>query len=136
MNIFDLLTHKVNVNILTKFKQYKKRCEKKGLKFTLKLRQFEYEIQKPCYICKTPNSNGLDRVNNLEGYTTDNIYPCCFDCNRMKSNKTTIEFTNYLSKLNPNHELLKGFNKINNYQQYNKKINKIQKFIATQMIFE
>lgn len=29
--------------------------------------------------------NSLDRVNNEVGYTTDNVKPCCFMCNRLKS---------------------------------------------------
>lgn len=31
-------------------------------------------------------TNGLDRVDSTKGYVLGNVVPCCFECNRMKSN--------------------------------------------------
>jgi len=36
--------------------------------------------------------NGIDRVNNERGYTTDNVVPCCGRCNSMKRTMTSEEF--------------------------------------------
>lgn len=36
--------------------------------------------------------NGLDRVDNAQGHTPDNIVPCCFHCNRAKSTLTKEDF--------------------------------------------
>ncbi len=33
----------------------------------------------------------LDRKNNLKGYTLDNIVPCCWECNRLKSDRFTYD---------------------------------------------
>jgi hypothetical protein len=30
------------------------------------------------------NFNGLDRIDNRKGYVSDNIVPCCSDCNLAK----------------------------------------------------
>lgn len=36
--------------------------------------------------------NGLDRVDSSLGHTLDNIVPCCYECNRAKSNMTVDSF--------------------------------------------
>lgn len=33
----------------------------------------------------------LDRKDNLKGYNKDNVVPCCWTCNRLKSNEFTYE---------------------------------------------
>ena len=30
--------------------------------------------------------HGLDRINNNKGYTKSNVVPCCYQCNRIRSN--------------------------------------------------
>lgn len=77
------------------------------LKVSAKKREYEFSltddqiyelVTKPCFYCGTepyqkmrPKHanglfvyNGLDRVNNRDGYTIDNVVPCCGRCNRMK----------------------------------------------------
>ena len=43
--------------------------------------------------------NGLDRVDNLGGYTLDNVVPCCKRCNYAKHNSTYAEFIEWLDNL-------------------------------------
>jgi|688.fasta_scaffold265711_5 hypothetical protein len=117
------------MKIKNKYKEYKRRCRNKGLDFSISLWKFEFYTQRPCYICKKEKAGGLDRVDNNLGYIEKNIYPCCFDCNRMKSNKSVIEFKEYLSRLNKDHPLLSGFNKLNNYDLYEKKRKSLHKII-------
>lgn len=33
----------------------------------------------------------LDRKNNLKGYTISNVVPCCWECNRLKSDRFTYD---------------------------------------------
>ena len=116
-----------------KYRQYKRRCKEKGMQFKLSLWKFSFYIQKNCYICNKKKCGGLDRIDNNIGYTEKNVSPCCFDCNRLKANKTVDEFKQYLARLNPNHPLLTGFNKINNYNAYEKKRKHLHKIIMSQL---
>lgn len=34
---------------------------------------------------------GCDRIDNLKGHTKDNVVPCCTRCNRLRSNKFTVD---------------------------------------------
>lgn len=36
--------------------------------------------------------NGIDRVDNSKGYTSDNCVPCCWACNNAKKNNSSSEF--------------------------------------------
>jgi len=44
-------------------------------------------------------SNGIDRVNNLEGYILDNCVPCCVLCNTAKNNLTLEDFKSWAFRL-------------------------------------
>jgi hypothetical protein len=85
-----------------------------------------YKIsQQPCYYCGAPPSNkfnaagkpsskyksayqlecgdftynGLDRLDNTRDHSPDNVVPCCFDCNRTKSNHTLEEFLRHIERM-------------------------------------
>ncbi len=53
-------------------------------------------------------SNGLDRVNNAEGYTLSNTVACCTDCNRSKSTLSPAEFKSFIVRA---YEHLNSLNK-------------------------
>jgi hypothetical protein len=88
--------------------------------------------QEPCYYCGVPpqitynvanqrkNScsqrqieegnftyNGLDRLDSSRGHEDDNVVPCCFNCNRMKMNKSPEEFLECVRRIYV-HSLSKG----------------------------
>lgn len=77
---------------------YKIRAEKKGRKFCLTREQVHAIVIQPCYYCGKPPSNvkkagkhgvpfkysGIDRRDNNEGYTPENVVPCCHRCNTTK----------------------------------------------------
>lgn len=43
--------------------------------------------------------NGLDRVDNEQGYTIDNVVPSCGRCNEAKNNMTQDEFLDWISRV-------------------------------------
>jgi hypothetical protein len=65
-----------------------------------------------CFYCGAPPSNsckrlnhppyiynGLDRMDPNGGYVADNIVPCCWSCNKMKSNRTTEQFLEHIRRI-------------------------------------
>jgi len=92
---------------------YKRRAKVRGFRYNLAEEQFAEITQRNCYYCGAkPNNitdkstmigkytyNGLDRVDNNEGYTIDNVVPCCKTCNSAKGILTAQEFKNWVVKI-------------------------------------
>jgi len=100
---------------------YKRGASRRGLCWKLPDNTFDTLISQSCHYCgsapsqeeyrspesfrysDTPNAkflyNGIDRVNNKEGYTVENIVPCCSTCNKMKGTMNEEEFRIHLKKL-------------------------------------
>ena len=77
----------------------------------------------PCTYCLAPPSNtrfhrnhkdvsftynGLDRLDNTRSHDYDNLVPCCFSCNDIKSNYTLEEFFNKITKIYNNMSLIRS----------------------------
>ncbi len=66
-----------------------------GKTWTLSLPQFKKLIKKCCTYCGAePIStvgSWLDRIDNKCGYATDNVVPCCGECNRVRSDVFTYD---------------------------------------------
>jgi hypothetical protein len=63
-----------------------------------------YMIQKPCYYCGAEvhfpeTRNGLDRMDNTEGYVEGNVVPCCYPCNIAKHEMSQEEFKNHITNI-------------------------------------
>lgn len=108
---------------------YKARAKKKGIKFNLTVEEFKILVSTNCVYCgRSPNQsvlgnrkrrhngdfiyNGVDRVDNEDGYTTENSISCCGICNKAKRDLPLDEFvswvrdiTNYGSKINFNYKI-------------------------------
>lgn len=92
------------------FNTYKKHAIKRNYIFEITFEEFKKISQLNCYYCgKSPSNlkhnkyttgnyiyNGIDRVNNNNGYIRENIVSCCYYCNGAKSNKTKEEFINWV----------------------------------------
>lgn len=99
--------------------QYRRNARTRDLSFSLTKEEFRELVRKPCAYCGTPPStvmrskygtgdfyyNGLDRVNNRKGYTSENAAPCCKLCNFMKKKlgyevfvKHVLAIASHLSK--------------------------------------
>lgn len=99
------------------FSSIKRRAKHLNRVFDLTKEQVKYLTSQPCYYCgakpaqfgtKLENTrnrngayiyNGLDRVNNEEGYVLENIVPCCGICNHAKSTMTQDEFLGWVSRI-------------------------------------
>jgi len=86
------LTPEVFVNVKNvSYSSYNKRAQEKGLDFTITREEFYQKASEPCYICgketTDEHKNGIDRFDNTNGYTADNIKSCCWSCNFIKKNK-------------------------------------------------
>jgi 5-methylcytosine-specific restriction endonuclease McrA len=89
--------------IKEKFYSYKSRSKRSKIKFQLTYDQFKFLCLKECWYCKTKdelNPVGVDRLDPKKGYTTDNVAPCCWTCNRAKSNMSRLDFYKYRQKFN------------------------------------
>jgi hypothetical protein len=79
---------------------YVKGAQKRKIDFTLSKAKFQDLILHPCFYCKYTKDgevNGLDRLNNNEGYTEENCVACCSTCNMLKGPQHPQEFIDKLS---------------------------------------
>lgn len=76
--------------------------------FNLTEKEYDTFLDKSCYLCGISTShdhkNGIDRIDNTKGYSSDNCKSCCTHCNLMKKSSDLSVFlehcaliTNYCS---------------------------------------
>jgi len=99
------------------YNSYARQATKRGYTFDITYEIFKEFIFKDCYYCSTPPSNtakqnyrsltynGIDRVDNSEGYHNDNIVPCCGECNWMKNKLSRDQFLDKVKKIYNNLKL-------------------------------
>ena len=91
---------------------YKKSAKKRRKCFNLTYEDVEYLVQQNCYYCgqkpecKLKNLkhhdfkyNGIDRVNNDQGYILTNCVPCCKVCNTAKLDMSLEEFIDWIKRI-------------------------------------
>jgi hypothetical protein len=91
---------------------YKSDATKRGLAFDLSKERFKELTQLNCYYCgRKPNQlyyrrknggyigNGIDRVNNNDGYIEENVVPCCRQCNYAKGSMHIDDFEKWIKKV-------------------------------------
>lgn len=84
-------------------------AKKRKMEFKLTKDQFGHLVKQNCLYCgaapreggaKSKNApytyNGIDRVDNSQGYTLANCVPCCTVCNKAKGAGTLKEFLTYI----------------------------------------
>lgn len=86
--------------------KYRYSAKKRNKAFSLSLAQFIEMTSQNCYLCGKPPLqkaskkgyfgtyfyNGLDRIDNKEGYVIGNVLACCQACNFLKRDKPLNEF--------------------------------------------
>lgn len=65
---------------------------KRGLDFELTLERIAELQDTPCHYCGQAGPNGIDRLDNEDGYTVLNSVACCKTCNKMKYTYTPEAF--------------------------------------------
>lgn len=94
---------------------YRRGSVKRGFTFDLTVEQFTDLTSSNCHFCGRPPNrshypiakgvngpypyNGIDRKDNLLGYTVENCVPACTECNRAKNTMGYEEFIFYLDTL-------------------------------------
>jgi hypothetical protein len=101
------------------YQQYRDNARHKGLEMSLLKNEFRRLTERPCAYCgalprptkilraqslggHVPEpylGNGIDRVDNSEGYVLDNCVPCCSTCNYMKRGLGFGEFITQARKI-------------------------------------
>jgi hypothetical protein len=104
------------------WQSYKRGAKVRGFTFLLSKEEFYSLTQKECHYCGAPPAqvrkarvvgklssfiyNGIDRKDSSIGYETTNCVPCCWECNKMKSDTPYDKFIakikqilNHLGKL-------------------------------------
>jgi hypothetical protein len=92
---------------------YKVNARRMGRSFELTEDQWFTMITSNCHYCGSPPSNiwnhrfsdevfrynGVDRVDNAQGYSPENTVPCCAPCNMMKRSMSVDAFINHIRKI-------------------------------------
>lgn len=103
------------------YAQYKASAKLKGGEFPLSYEEFREFVTLPCEYCGSPPTrvrraynrpskrdpslddsaamHGVDRIDSSKGYEVDNIVPCCYVCNGMKSDRTTDDFLSHVERI-------------------------------------
>lgn len=67
---------------------------------TILFEDFKEIVSRPCAYCGENNlRRGIDRIDNLIGYTKENSAPCCKICNYMKKTLSLQDFLSHINKI-------------------------------------
>lgn len=69
-------------------------AKQKGVAWELTLEDYRFINSQICYYCGgalPPKGIGLDRIDNAQGYTMNNVLPCCSICNIIKGDNLSTE---------------------------------------------
>ena len=105
------------------FNSYKSKCIRYNILFKISFEDFLNLTKQTCFYCGAAPSqsysgvfkhgvragkkkvngafiyNGIDRILPKEGYTSDNVRPCCRFCNTAKLDRPEDEFVNWLDRV-------------------------------------
>ena len=74
-------------NIQGYFTDYVRAASKRGYEMNIDFETFSALVIAPCHYCghyTDQETNGIDRVDNLQGYSKENCVTACWKCNRIK----------------------------------------------------
>ena len=110
------------VEINTLISIYKSNAKKRDISYSLSYKEFEALVDDKCFFCGDSGCNtlkkkgyneylynGIDRIENGEGYTFENCVTCCGWCNRAKNNGTVYNFIDKCKKIAEKLEMDEGY---------------------------
>ena len=88
------------------YRRYVRSAEQRGYNWKLTKEQVKDLTKQNCHYCNKPPSNierarrfnggyvhnGIDRLDNTQGYYIENVVPCCGNCNTFKMDTSVDEF--------------------------------------------
>lgn len=86
------------------YSKAKREAKERNLLWDIPRDTFDILLAKPCHYCgdkledkkKYTVGSGLDRIDNLIGYTIANVLPCCKVCNLIRNTVLTVRETEVL----------------------------------------
>ena len=95
------------------YSMYVKNAKIRKIPFTLTKEQLYTIAEGDCFYCGMPPKekkglnaksggyvcNGIDRVDNKQGYSQSNCVPCCFTCNNAKGTQSGPEFLEWVKRV-------------------------------------
>jgi 5-methylcytosine-specific restriction endonuclease McrA len=109
-NLVDYTKSDAAINDL--IRGYTTGAKNRNLSYSLTKEEFTKLISTSCHYCNDRPSrlrkvnstssiyfNGVDRKNSDLGYETDNVVPCCTDCNFLKGTIEYIDFLDHIKKI-------------------------------------
>lgn len=94
--------------------RYKSKAKTRNIEWNINEKLFISTIEKACYYCGIESSmqlningfiyryNGIDRIDSSKDYISDNIVPCCKNCNMAKSDLRQSEFYDWVKRISEN----------------------------------
>ncbi len=92
--------------------RYIREAKERNYEWSLSKEEFLLLARQNCFYCGVAPSNittawdgstfkytGIDRVDNSRGYESDNVVPCCHECNKAKGSKTQEEFIEWALRI-------------------------------------
>lgn len=72
---------------------------RRGYQWGISIEIFRGLIASPCFYCGVEPAGGVDRRNNLLGYTPENSVACCKHCNHAKHVMPEHEFLTWVARI-------------------------------------
>lgn len=80
-------------------------CKKFNLLCTISFEEYKELTNSSCYYCAGPlpkTGYGIDQIKPRQGYTKDNVRPCCGVCNTAKNDLSETEFLTLIKNIHTN----------------------------------
>lgn len=99
------------MNIGYRYEDYKRTAVNRGHMFELDLAQFDAIVKMPCQYCgdiQEKGFNGIDRMDQQQGYVLTNCASCCRLCNFIKGAVDNISFLHRIEHILTKNSIIKG----------------------------
>lgn len=104
---FSVPPIKLEKDELKLYKRYISSAKERNIEFDLSTTTFKRLIHSKCYYCGIEPKqiignmeyNGIDRLNNSNGYNIENCLACCKVCNRGKGTMSSSEYLDHLIRI-------------------------------------